>query len=120
MLFFFEEVMSFSKAFQSNDKKIGYAFLRDKLQLPVFEPKVSAELSSSVTRLIRKDTLLLVPTRYRLSPDDLIGHVLFALKHEGINLQILSEALRYIDQKSLLEAITSKLSGSLRRIKGSV
>ena len=59
--------MTFSKAFQSIDKKIGYTFLKAKLQLAVFEPNVSAELSSAVTRLIRKDTLLLVPTRYRLS-----------------------------------------------------
>ncbi len=110
--------MIFSTDFQSNDKKIGYSFLKSKLQLAVFEPKVAAELSASVTSLIRKDAILLVPSRYRLQPDDLVGHVLFALKHEGINLQILSEALRHISEESLLNSISSKLSGSYQRKLG--
>ena len=46
--------MIFSTDFQSNDKKIGYRFLKSKLQLAVFEPKVAAEQRStgSTRRLI--------------------------------------------------------------------
>ncbi len=110
--------MTFFSDSQSNDKKIGYGFLKSELQLPVFEPKITSELSTAVSRLIHKDTLLLVPIRYRLSPDDLVGHVLFALKHEGINLQILSEALRHISEESLLNSISTKLSGVYHRKLG--
>lgn len=110
--------MIFSSDLKANDRKIGYSFLKSKLQLAVFVPKVTAELSSSVTSLIRKDALLLVPSRYCLAPDDLVGHVLFALKHEGINLQILSEALQRITEEALLNAIASKLSGIYQRKLG--
>lgn len=103
--------MNFSNEFQKNDKKVGYAYLKDKLQLGVFDPKITAEVSSSVNSLIRKDALLLVPIRYQLSPEDLVGHVLFALIHEGINLQILSEALRHISENVIVNAIADKLSG---------
>ena len=110
--------MIFSGDFSLNDKKIGYAFLKTQLQLAVFEPKVVAELNTSVTRLIRKNNLLLVPTRYRLPSDDIVGHILFALKHEGINLQILSESLRHVSEESLLNCITPKLSGTYQRKLG--
>ncbi len=110
--------MIFSGASLVNDKKIGYAFLKSQLQLPVLEPKVVAELNTSVTSIIRKGDLLLVPTRYRLASDDLVGHILFALKHEGINLQILSEALRHVSEESLLNSIASKLSGIYQRKLG--
>ena len=92
--------------------------MKSKLQLAVFEPKVTAELNSSVTSLIRKNRILLVPNRYKLAPDDLVGHVLFALKHECINLQILSEALRHISKESLLKSIRSKLSRIYQRKLG--
>lgn len=107
--------MTFSTEFQTNSKKVGYAYLKDKLHLGVFDPKITAELNPSVNSFVRKDALLLVPTRYQLPPEDLVGHILFALKHEGINLQILSEALRHISEDAIVSAIADKLSGIYQR-----
>lgn len=33
--------MTFSTEFQTNDKKVGYAYLKDKLHLGVFDPKIT-------------------------------------------------------------------------------
>lgn len=106
--------MSFSEI----DKKIGYGFLKSALNLPVFEPNVTASLSSSVQRITHKDNQLWVPTRYRLPSDDYISHVLFALKHEGINLQILSLALSYIRKDDVLAALRKKPTGIYQRQLG--
>lgn len=105
-------------SFLEIDKKIGYGFLKSALNLPVFEPKVTASLSSSVRKITHKDNHLWVPTRYRLSSDDYVSHVLFALKHEGINLQILSLALSHIRKDDVLAALREKSSGIYQRQLG--
>lgn len=43
--------------------------------------------------------------------DDWIAHTLFALKHEGIDLAILAEALPHLPAEALLEAIQSSPNG---------
>lgn len=106
--------MSFSEI----DKKIGYGFLKSALNLPLFEPNVTASLSSSVRKITHKDNQLWVPTRYRLPSDDYLSHVLFALKHEGINLQILSLALSYIRKDDVLAVLRKKPSGIYQRQLG--
>lgn len=105
-------------SFLGIDKKIGYGFLKSALNLPVFEPKVMASLSSSVRKITHKDNQLWVPTRYRLSSDDYVSHVLFALKYEGINLQILSLALSYIRKDDVLAALRKKPTGIYQRQLG--
>ena len=45
-------------SFLEIDKKIGYGFLKSALNLPVFEPKVTASLSSSVRKITHKDNQL--------------------------------------------------------------
>ena len=102
----------------SCEKKIGYAFLHTKLHLPVFPPKVHAEISGAVTGIRQKEKLLLVPTRYQLSSDDVVGHVLFALKHEGINLPILAETMLRIDKARVLRSISKKPTGIYQRKLG--
>lgn len=105
-------------SFLEIDKKIGYGFLKSALNLPVFEPNVTASLSSSVRKITHKDNQLWVPTRYRLSSDDYVSHVLFALKHEGINLQILSLALSHIQKDDVLAAFRKKPTGIYQRQLG--
>lgn len=84
----------------------GYACLQDTLRLSAFPLRHPARVQP-VTRLERIGETLAVPPGIAPSPDDLLGHVLFALKHEGINLAILAQALPQIS-KELLEAELQK------------
>jgi hypothetical protein len=50
-----------------------------------------------VTRVEPTGTFLAIPRHVAPGTDDPLEHVLFALKHEGTDLQILAEALPKID-----------------------
>lgn len=78
----------------------GYACLQDALQLSAFPLRQPARVQP-VTRLERIGDTLAVPPAIAPAPDDLLGHVLFALKHEGINLTILAQALPRIPAQAL-------------------
>ncbi|MFJ2692384.1 Fic family protein [Pseudomonas sp. NPDC087336] len=78
----------------------GYACLQDTLQLSAFPLRQPARVQP-VTRLKRIDNTLAVPPGIAPVSDDLLGHVLFALKHEGINLTILAQALPQISPQAL-------------------
>lgn len=74
---------------------VGYSFLIEKLGLTAVPPSCPARVKS-VTRLERIGHTLAVPASIAPASDDLLGHVLFALKHEGINLSVLAQALPHI------------------------
>lgn len=78
----------------------GYACLQDALQLSAFPLRHPARVQP-VTRLERIGETLAVPPAIAPAKDDLLGHVLFALKHEGINLAILAQALPRIPVQAL-------------------
>lgn len=65
---------------------IGYSYLLQKLGLTAFPPTRPA-LLKPVTRFVPEDGHLAVP-RQSAPGDDVLEHLLFALKHEGTNLQI--------------------------------
>lgn len=96
-------------------KKIGYAFLKEHLNLVAFEPEVPAEASAAVNSIVHKENKLLVPKG--VAPDSQVplDHVLFALKHEGINLQILAEALPQIDVQSIYQRVLETPGGEYVR-----
>src|SRR5699024_6659080 len=54
---------------------------------------------------------LAVPLNIAPAPDDLLGHLLFALKHEGINLAILAQALPQIPAAALEAELKSTPNG---------
>ncbi len=85
---------------------VGYACLQDTLGLSAFPLRQPARVQP-VTRLERIGETLAVPPGLAPAPDDLLGHVLFALKHEGINLTILAQALPHIPAQ-VLEAELQK------------
>lgn len=78
----------------------GYACLQDTLRLSAFPLRQTASVQP-VTRLERIGETLAVPPGIAPASDDLLGHVLFALKHEGINLTILAQALPQIPVQAL-------------------
>ncbi|MDQ3201754.1 MAG: cell filamentation protein Fic, partial [Pseudomonadota bacterium] len=81
-------------------KSAGYAWLLESLRLSAFPLSRPAKVQP-VTRIKRIGETLAVPSNIVPAPDDLLGHLLFALKHEGINLAILAQALPRIPAASL-------------------
>jgi hypothetical protein len=93
---------------------VGYEFLRQTLQLTAFAPRCPA-LLKPVTRVEPTDGFLAIPQNVAPDSDDPLEHVLFALKHEGTDLQILAEALPKIEAGSLLAALRRSPTGAYIR-----
>ncbi|MGN5476198.1 hypothetical protein ACTMU2_01745 [Cupriavidus basilensis] len=60
--------------------------------------------------------LLAIPAHVAPGSDDALDHVLFALKHEGVNLQILAQALRKLPADRMLAAVRQTPNGQYIRI----
>jgi hypothetical protein len=93
---------------------LGYEFLRTAMDLPVFAVARPARIAP-VTRVIAITDGLQIPSQVAPSGRAPLEHVLFALKHEGINLQVLSQALPLIPPSSLLEELRKTPSGAFIR-----
>jgi hypothetical protein len=85
---------------------IGYAFLQELPDISAFAPRKPA-LVKPVTRVEATPTWLAVPKHVAPTSDSPLEHVLFALKHEGVNLQILAQVLPRIAAEDLVAAIRS-------------
>lgn len=85
---------------------VGYGLLAQSLGLSAFPLRRPAKVQP-VTRIKRIGETLAVPASIAPAADDLLGHLLFALKHEGVNLAILAQALPRIPALAL-EAELSK------------
>jgi len=81
-------------------RTLGYEFLRQSLRLSAFPLKRPAR-EFAVTKVAPAETSLAVPSHVAPEDDDPVSHILFALKHEGTNLQVLSEALPLIDATAI-------------------
>ncbi|MFY0992472.1 Fic family protein [Halomonas sp. C05BenzN] len=90
-------------------KLLGYAYLREGLRLGVCEP-VRPAVVRPVTRIMELEDSLAVPAE-RAPDDDLLAHLLFALKHEGIDLAILAEALPHLPAAALIQALQGAPNG---------
>ncbi len=88
----------------------GYALLQDRpgiTALPVRRPAIV----QPVTRIKEIGLTLAVPSKMAPDPDDLLGNILFALKHEGVNLSILAQALPQILAADLEVALAHSPNG---------
>ena len=83
---------------------LGYAYLHAHLRLTAFEPPIQAKLGS-VTRVTAAGSSMLVPAQVADKTQTLLDHVLFALKHEGVNLQVLAQALPMVPASQMLAGI---------------
>lgn len=68
-----------------------------------------------VTRIIAEDSFLAVPRHAAPQSEDPLQHVLFALKHEGTNLQLLAEAMPRISPASLQKELRAVPTGAYLR-----
>lgn len=96
---------------------VGYAHLLQQLPLTAFASERPARVAS-VTRVTATADAILVPAHVAPTHDEPLEHVLFALKHEGIQLQILAQALRNIPGAVIRDAIRRIPTGSYVRVAG--
>ncbi|MGE8177280.1 Fic family protein [Pseudomonas fluorescens] len=89
---------------------VGYAYLRSALKLKSFAPKRTAMIKP-VTRITLIGDCLAVPQSVAPAQGSMLEHLLFALKHEGINLCILSQALEAIPAEHLLNELEKAPNG---------
>lgn len=89
---------------------IGYAWIQDALGAPDFLGSWRARLAP-VSRIERlADGTLLVP--HKLAPEPTLVHqALFALKHEGVRLDLLLCALRRIEPEALVALVQASPNG---------
>ena len=67
---------------------IGYAQLISRLSLAVRPLAKPAEISGSVNRRVDSVDRVLFPRGVAIE-DTLVGHLEFALRHEGVNLEVI-------------------------------
>ena len=94
---------------------IGYEYLRASLGLSAFALPRPAQVRP-VTRVEPTPTYLAVPASVAPASNAPLDHILFALKHEGVNLQVLAEALPMLQAESLLHEIRKTPNGGYVRM----
>lgn len=88
----------------------GYSLLQDTLPIKAVAVNRPA-IVQPVTRIGEIGRTLAVPQKLAPPEDDLLGNVLFALKHEGINLSILAQVLPQIPVTHFVQALRTAPNG---------
>jgi Fic/DOC family len=94
---------------------IGYEFLRQMCAVKSFDYSPIAKVAS-VTKVTLAADALLVPASVAPLGRDVLAHLLFALKHEGMCLPILAQVLPLVDGTLLAAAYTQSPTSSYIRV----
>lgn len=101
-----------------NLKTLGYNELIRRYGLDVLGPWCEswlAQRGERKTHVERNRTISIYPPRY--DPGDQLGDQLtFALKYEGVNLEVLSALFELIDSKDLVQFIKTRPTGKYSRL----
>ncbi|MGM0544079.1 MAG: Fic family protein [Pseudomonadota bacterium] len=97
-------------------RPVGYAYLHEHLALGVCPPIYPARVRP-VTRIMSMEKEIAVPA-VRAPDTSLLDHLLFALKHEGIDLAILAGALPHLPIEALQNALQASPNGIYLRKLG--
>lgn len=97
-------------------KPVGYAYLYEHLGLRVCPPLCPARVRP-VTRIMSMEKEIAVPAG-RAPETSLLDHLLFALKHEGIDLAILAGALPNLPIETLQDTLQASPNGIYLRKLG--
>ena len=109
---------SFGNQMLRDGEFCGYSYLVRCFCQSSIKPRVTAKVSLSVSRRVEQSGCILFPMSSVPPANDLLGHILFAIRYEGINLQILSEMLPRVSEKAMREAIQAKPNGAYLRKAG--
>ena len=97
---------------------LGYAFLREHLNLHVLPVQAPAFLAPSAREIRETVAGKSIPPWVAPKSEDPLEHLQFAIKHEGIDLSVLSQAIRKIAPASLRDALREKPNSRPLRILG--
>lgn len=93
---------------------VGYEFLLSKIPLHMPELEKPARIKP-VTRVEEMADLIAIPKAIAPATDAILPHLLFALKHEPMQLAILHEALRLLPAQDMVDAIVDAPAGAYVR-----
>lgn len=91
---------------------IGYACLIKTLNLNVLPLARPAFANSSVNRRVDSDIRILFPSRVTVD-NTLVGHLEFALRHEGVNLEVIDAVFEHLPPGELITRLQATPSGLL-------
>jgi len=94
---------------------VGYEFLRSHLGLSAFPCERPARIAD-VTKIVQRPDSLEVPAAVAPRSEAPLEHILFALKHEGVNLQVLAQALPQVPAIQIIEAFRRSPASKYIRI----
>ena len=97
---------------------IGYDHLRAQLQLPIPPRPRPATVQPVIRVAPGADGTLAVPPGVAPQTDDVLEHLLFALKHEGTDLLVLRHVLPHVSADRLSQALAATPSGQFVRKAG--
>lgn len=98
---------------------IGYAWLREHFSLPITQKLPVLSRIGRDRKTIFQDGVRYETFRSSAKPDDThIAHLAFALKHEGIHLELLAHAFAKINKQALTDWIASEPTGQYARKAG--
>lgn len=97
-------------------KPVGYSALINRLKLAVCPPSMPAYIAASVNRRVDTNHRILFPTGVALT-DTPLGHLEFAIRHEGIDLATIAAALPQIGRDAIVIRLRENPNGEyIRRI----
>lgn len=97
---------------------VGYPHLVDMLGLRIASPVEPCTIDARVHALVRTDQGLRVPITMAIADDDLLGHLVFALKHQGVQLELIQAAAKRIDPQRIQAALDTNPNGKYLRQTG--
>jgi fido (protein-threonine AMPylation protein) len=89
---------------------IGYSYLIDTLKLNVLPVARPAFANSSVNRRVDSDTRILFPPGVAVK-NTLVGHLEFALRHEGVNLEVIDAVFEHVSPDDLISRLRETPTG---------
>jgi hypothetical protein len=96
---------------------VGYEFLRERLRTGAFALARPAAIFP-VTKLTPMKDYLQVPASVAPASDEPLSHLLFALKHEGIEMQAAVLALKKMDEREIGAGVMASPSSVYTRQAG--
>lgn len=102
-------------ALPSGRVPVGYEFVRQLLGLSAFEVTRPAVVRP-VSRIEEEADHLAVPGHVAPADQNPLSHLLFALKHEGTNLQVLAQALPRLPGELLQAELDARPMGAYVRV----
>lgn len=96
---------------------LGYQWLCEHFRLTAF-PLARPARVAPVSRMTRTAEALLVPAQVAPKAGQPLDQLLFALKHEGVNLQVLAQALKHIPHGDIQRQVQATPSSRYVRILG--